>query len=154
MASTEPWIDEDVELASPSDDRVRRWMSKNPETVSPTTDLIDAYERMRQHRIRHLPVVSDGLLVGIISDRDLRHALPVPSRKGEAIPYGKNLFDTPVERLMTATPLTTDPDATIAEAAQILCRNKVSALPVVEHGKLVGIVTSEDLLWAFTEIRS
>lgn len=130
---------------------VRRWMSKNVQTISPDQMLIDAVELMRTHRIRHLPVVDDGKLVGIVSDRDVRHALPMRSPAAEERIDTRAALYTPIASAMTRYPITIDPDATIREAAEIICREKIGALPVVEDDKLVGIVSAEDLLWAFVE---
>jgi acetoin utilization protein AcuB len=107
---------------------------------------------MRVHRIRHVPVVEGERLVGIVSDRDARHALPMHGGTGEHDCYGKALFDTAVERVMSKRPITIDPEASVREAAEIICREKIGALPVIEDGRLVGIVSAEDLLWAFIEI--
>lgn len=128
------------------------WMSKDVFTVEPEDILVDAFELMRIHRIRHIPVVKDGKLVGILSDRDIRHALPMRVREGDAHPaYGETLLNTPVATVMTTNPITIDPNATIREAAEIICREKIGALPVMDQDKLVGIISSEDLLWAFLD---
>jgi len=132
---------------------VKRWMSKPVRTVAPDDPLVDAFELMRVHRIRHTPVVEAGRLVGMVSDRDVRHAMPMraPSRDLSELTYGKTLVRTPVALAMTPNPLTIAPDATIREAAQLMCREKIGALPVVREDELVGIISAEDLLWAFVE---
>jgi acetoin utilization protein AcuB len=135
------------------DDRwmVIHWMSKNVRTIAPADPLMDAYELMRIHRFRHLPVVKDGTLVGIVSDRDVRHAIPLRSREALDTIYDGKLLDTPVENVMTPNPITLDPAGSIRQAAEIMCREKIGALPIVSDGKLIGIVSAEDLLWAFVE---
>lgn len=133
-------------------DLVSRWMSKHVYTVKPEDAIIDAVELMRIHRIRHIPVLERGRLVGIISDRDVRHALPARrGSKGTSDDSGTALFETRISELMTRHPITVEPQATIREAAEIVCREKIGALPVVSDGLLVGIVSAEDLLWAFVE---
>lgn len=132
---------------------VRRWMSTKLETLGPEDRLIDAFELMRTHRIRHIPILADGRLVGIISDRDIRHALPLRAgaRPEASAAYAPALFETKIELAMTRHPITTDPDATLREAAEVICRERIGALPVVAADQLVGIVSAEDLLWAFLE---
>lgn len=132
---------------------VSRWMSKTPFTVKPRSPLVDAFELMHQHRIRHVPVVDHGKLVGIISDRDVRQAMPLRKHGGgDTEPaYGKAMTRTHVDTVMTRNPITVSPMSTVREAAEIICREKVGALPVMEDEKLVGIVSTDDLLWAFVE---
>jgi acetoin utilization protein AcuB len=130
------------------------WMSAHVHTVTPEDYLVDAFELMRVHRIRHLPVVDRGRLVGIISDRDVRHALPMRAERRDATDqdlYARVLLKTRIERVMTRNPITIEPDATIREAAEIICREKIGALPVLAGGELKGIISAEDLLWAFVE---
>lgn len=131
---------------------VSRWMSKRVLTLGAEDTIKDALELMQEHRIRHIPVVESGALQGIVSDRDLRHALPLRGLESAAdhSALGRLLAIT-LGSIMTRNPLTIDPAATIRDAAQILCREKIGALPVLEGGRLVGIVSAEDLLWAFTE---
>ncbi|GIW71971.1 MAG: hypothetical protein KatS3mg102_1513 [Planctomycetota bacterium] len=132
---------------------VSRWMSRNVVTVKPSDRLVDAFEKMREHRIRHVPVVERGRLVGIVSDRDVRHALPMRAEQeaaGDDL-YGRAMLETPVDKVMSRHPITCTPETTIREAAEIICREKVGALPVLDGERLVGIISAEDLLWAFVE---
>jgi acetoin utilization protein AcuB len=131
---------------------VERWMSRHVSTTRPDACLLDAFEMMRDHRIRHVPVLEGEKLVGIVSDRDVRSALP--SRRGLQEGWaslGSSLLTTRVAQVMTVMPITIAPDASIREAAQILCRDKIGALPVMSGGKLIGILSAEDILWAFAE---
>ena len=131
---------------------VHRWMSKEVQTVRAEQPLVDAFELMRVHRIRHVPVIEGADLVGIVSDRDVRHALPMRTNGDhEAVLYGNALMHTKVAEVMSRHPVVVESDTTIREAAEICCREKISALPVVDDGELVGIVSSEDLLWAFVD---
>ncbi|MHC4390589.1 MAG: CBS domain-containing protein [Planctomycetota bacterium] len=128
---------------------VRRWMSKGPKTVSPDAELVDVYEIMRFHDCRHVPVVDMGALVGIVSDRDVRHALPMKPGTGERATYGPALFGTRVDAVMATDPLFVTPETLAREAAELICRKKIGALPVVDGREVVGIVSAEDLLWAY-----
>jgi acetoin utilization protein AcuB len=131
---------------------VGRWMSPRVFVTKPTSCLMDAFELMRDHRIRHVPVVDGEKLVGIVSDRDIRSALPSRHalQQGWAS-LGESLLSAPVSHVMSVMPITIAPDASIREAAQVMCREKVGALPVVDHEKLVGIISAEDVLWAVAE---
>ena len=132
---------------------VGRWMSKTVQTIAPDARIVDAVELMRIHRIRHLPVVESGRLVGIVSDRDVRHAIPIRAggKKGAELAYGTALLETAVAQVMTPHPRTTEAHAPIREAAEIMCREKIGALPVLADEELVGIISAEDVLWAFVE---
>jgi acetoin utilization protein AcuB len=128
------------------------WMSKRVFTTKPESRLIDAFEMMRDHRIRHVPVVEGGKLVGIVSDRDVRSALPSRNAlQGGWASLGEALLEARISQVMSLMPITIAPDASIREAAQVMCRAKVGALPVVEDGSLVGILSAEDVLWAVAE---
>jgi acetoin utilization protein AcuB len=128
---------------------VECWMSKLVFTTKPDARLIDAFEMMRDHRIRHVPVVDGGKLVGIVSDRDVRSALPSRNAlQGGWASLGEALLESRISQVMSLMPITIAPAASIREAAEIMCRSKVGALPVVDDGKLVGIVSAEDILWA------
>lgn len=103
--------------------------------LSPESTLGQALAMERDRGVRHLPIVEDGLLVGIISDRDLLKAV------------GRlKIESTPVEHLMSLSPLTVEPDDSLSHAASCLLEGKISALPVVEDDHLVGIITLTDML--------
>lgn len=111
-------------------------------TIAPEEPLFAALERMAERRIRHVLVVDAGRLVGIVSNRDVVRAVMRPGS-------GLDLHGTTVRDVMTAAPLvTTEPERLLGDAAQQMLDARVSALPVLEAGRLVGIVTSDDLLAA------
>jgi acetoin utilization protein AcuB len=116
---------------------VKKFMTPDPMTISPDENVNDAFHILLEHRFRQAPVVEDGKLIGIVTDRDLRTAL----------------FQTYVESdltvgdVMRAGPVTTSEDANIEEAAKIMCECKFNSLPVVSRtGDLVGIITTTDIL--------
>jgi acetoin utilization protein AcuB len=111
--------------------RICEIMTKEVETVRPTATVRDAADLMRRKHVRHLVVKKDGKVVGVVSDRDVT----VPSFFGE-----------PLAEVMTGPALTIRPNETVGTAANRMRRNRVSSLPVVERGELVGIVTVADLL--------
>jgi acetoin utilization protein AcuB len=120
---------------------VRDVMVTNPVTVRPHETARHAYQLMRDHRFRHLPVVEDGQLVGILSDRDLRPVLLSPT-----------LARARVGELMSEDLTTVAPEALVEEAASLLVVKKIGCLPVVADGRLVGIVTETDLLGVLVEL--
>jgi len=120
---------------------VRDVMATDLVTVRPHQSARHAYRLMRDHRFRHLPVVEDGQLVGILSDRDLRPVLLSPT-----------LTRARVGELMSEDLTTVVPDASVEEAASLLVVKKIGCLPVVADGRLVGIVTETDLLAVLVEL--
>jgi acetoin utilization protein AcuB len=133
--------------------KVTRWMSKNVFATSPDSALFAAVDLMNEHRIRHIPVVDGLRLVGIISDRDVRNALP---RGTDLLAANDGACKASLKRLasevMSKHPITIPIDFSIHEAAEIMCREKISALPIMDDGRMVGIISAEDLLWALMQI--
>ena len=124
--------------------------------VKPRDSAHHARELMERHRINQLPVVVDGRLVGIVTDRDLRDAFPsvfeTAARGRKRVPAGAEPGEIPVEDVMTPTVLTLAPVATLAEAARLMRRERIGAVPVVERGRVVGIVTRSDVLDAYVTL--
>jgi acetoin utilization protein AcuB len=115
-------------------------------TIKPTDTLRHARERLAKYRINQLPVVVDDKLVGIVTDRDVRDAYPSSLR----LFYSKDVDEFgdlhTVEEIMTYNVVTVTPRTSLREAGHRLRRHRFGALPVVEQGKLVGIVTRSDVL--------
>jgi acetoin utilization protein AcuB len=134
---------------------VSRSMTQKVITTGPEASVFDAYEKMSQNRIRHLPVIdADGRLIGIVTDRDIRSALPYrmikdPARTAEA----EKVKDLKVMDIMTTDPRTIGPHHTIQDALVLIQELRVGALPVVDkEGKLRGILSVRDLLRAFINV--
>jgi len=133
---------------------VKNRMNADPVSVSPDDTLARAHRLTREHRIRHLPVVEGGMLVGILSDRDIRSAMPSPLERGDEAGAAA-VAQTPVSQVMTREVITTGPFDTVEDAAKLLCRHRIGALPVVDaHGRLVGMISETDVLTAFAEVLS
>ena len=128
---------------------VRELMSRELVMIGVAESCLDAVVRMQRARVRHLPVVNrDGLLVGMVTDRDLRHHLfspPVYEKLG-AKPVDELLDSVPVAKIMSTDVLTVEADASVGEAAGTMRRNRVGSLPVMEQGRMIGIVTEVDIL--------
>ncbi len=132
-------------------EQVRDHMSSSPVTISSDESLLNAMELLHKHNIRELPVVERGELIGIVTDRDLREVAPSYPifRDQEEIRY--YLQNLKVAKAMTVDPLKIAPESPLVEAATLLHTYRIGALPVVENGKLVGIISVTDLLKAFIE---
>lgn len=115
-------------------------------TVTPATTLPEAIRLVGQRGIRHLPVIENGQLVGIVSDRDLKRAMASPATSLAAHELNYLLDRLTVAEIMTRAVITVAPSFPVEEAARIMVREKISALPVTEGGVLVGLVTETDLL--------
>lgn len=128
-------------------------MTKEVMAVTVGTAVPELERVMREKRIRHLPVIkSDGTLAGIISQRDLQRVAPSPAStlsKGEATYLLAKLL---AEEIMHKDVVTCTPRTLVEEAGKLMRSRKVGSLPVVEGGKLVGIITGMDLVDFFLEI--
>jgi acetoin utilization protein AcuB len=132
---------------------VREFMKSGPVSIAPDTPLLEAEWRMQEGGFRHLPVVDDhDRLVGIVSDRDLREAAPSDATSLSRQELAYLLSRLTVQDVMNEPVLTARP-AEPAEVAAIRMReHKVGALPVVEDERIVGIVTTTDMLDALVRM--
>ena len=116
---------------------VSEFMTPNPVTVLPEESINDAFHLLLQHRFRQAPVVENGKLIGIVTDRDLRMAIIQT--------YVESSLT--VRDVMRFDPVTVSVDEKVEKAARIICDKKFNALPVVSSsGYLVGIITTTDIL--------
>jgi acetoin utilization protein AcuB len=114
-------------------------MTKKLITATPDELLTGARQKMQAGGFRRLPVVSDDRLVGIITDRDIRAHLGY-------------LEQTKINGVMTETVLTISPSSTVEEAAQLLLKHQIGGLPVIDAGRLVGMITTSDVMKAFLDV--
>lgn len=127
-------------------DQVKDLMTTDVITIRDVDSLREAIRKMSAGRFRRIPVMKQGALVGIITDRDIRQALnsPVVFHERSADEY---LLDTvTVGSSMTRNPLTIAPEDDVLKAAELMEHHKIGGLPVVENGKLLGIITLSDLM--------
>lgn len=130
---------------------VRARMTPNPYTASPETTIADALKLTRNHHIRHLPVCNGDALVGLVTDRDLRLAMP-PIWAEEHDELKAQLHSRRVQEVMIRDIITAEPSMPIEEAARLLTGNTIGCLPVMEDGRLIGIITETDMLRALAEL--
>jgi len=114
-------------------------MTKQPVTITDEELLSQAQEKMAAGRFHRLPVVDDGKLVGIVTDRDLRQYVGV-------------LEHTKVNAVMSERPITVTPQTMLEEAAHIMLKNQIGGLPVLLQDRLVGIITTSDVMKAFLDV--
>jgi acetoin utilization protein AcuB len=132
---------------------VQDWMSKDLVTIDEDTSIMKASKVMKQNDIQHLPVLSKGRLVGIVSDRDLKEATPSKATTLDIHEMYYLLDKIQVKSLMAKTLFTIAPGDTVEKAAAVMLKRHVSALPVVDaHGGLAGILTKGDVFKAFVSI--
>jgi acetoin utilization protein AcuB len=134
--------------------RVGDIMSVSPVTITPSTSVHEAQTLMQQRKIRHLPVLQDGRLVGMISDRDIRLVLPSPATSLTVWEIRHLLDKLTVGEVMTYFVMTTAPDCSVTEAVGRMLGHKVGVLPVVEDRQVVGILTRTDILRAFRRLHA
>jgi acetoin utilization protein AcuB len=128
---------------------VRDWMTKDPQTVSPTATVMEAMHRMREGGFRRLPVVRGTRLVGIVTDRDLKEASPSKVTTLSVYELNYLLSKLSVGDVMQSAVITIDPDEPFERAALLMEEHRISGLPVVEGGTVVGMLTITDVLRAF-----
>jgi acetoin utilization protein AcuB len=134
--------------------KVRDAMTKDPLTIGADASLPMAEAVMRDRGVQHLPVVSAaGLLLGIVTDRDVEHAAFMPALVGTLAWEPRWLRAPRVRDVMTWSPVTTHPHTALSQAALTMFQHRIGSLPVVEDGRLVGILTGRDVLAAFGSTR-
>lgn len=121
------------------------WMTPHPITITPQTTLPEAHRVMKERRIRRLPIMEHGKLVGIFTFGDLRAAEPSPATSLSIWELNYLLEKAQVKEVMTRKPITVAPKTPIREAANLMLLHKISGLPVVENEKLIGIITESDI---------
>lgn len=130
---------------------VSEHMQTRVATLGPEMEIEEALDRCLNEKVRHLPVVEEGKLIGMLSDRDIRLGL-ARSSIADATAQSEGRMEIPKIRVfsvMTQFVIPIRPDASLHEAAEIMARNKFSALPVVDNGAPVGMITQTDILRHF-----
>ena len=121
-------------------------------SINPDMPIIDALNLMKRERIRRTPIVREGKLVGIVSDKDLLNASPSQATSLSVWEMNYLLSKVKVKEVMTKKVLTVAEDTPIEEAARIMADNKIGGLPVMRNDHVVGIITETDLFKIFLEL--
>jgi acetoin utilization protein AcuB len=129
--------------------RVRDMMTKDVITAPPDMPVVEARQIMVQKRIRHLLIADNGKLVGIITDRDIRLNLPSPATSLSVWEVNYLLARLTVGSVMSGGVISVGPERDVRDAARIMLDHKIGALPVVDGGDLIGILTETDIVRAF-----
>lgn len=132
--------------------RVRDKMTPNPITVPPTTPVAEALRTMQGRKIRRLPVVQHGRLVGIVTLLDLMRVSASPATTLSIYELRYLLDKLTVQEAMTRQVITISPDAPIEQAALLMREHKIGGLPVVQNDTLVGIITETDIFDALVDL--
>jgi len=130
---------------------VSELMTAPPITTRPEMPVLEARQLMVDRRIRHLLVTEGGKLLGIVTDRDIRLNLPSPATSLSVWEINYLLARMTVGGVMTKTVITIDPRRDAREAARLMLYHKIGALPVVDGGTVLGVITETDLLRAFVK---
>jgi acetoin utilization protein AcuB len=130
---------------------VGRVMTADPVTLGPEDTLMHAVEVMRQKGIRRIPIVVADTLVGLLAEGDLKRAQPSALSDSQE-EFNRVMEGTAVSRIMIQNPVTVSEDAPLAEAAQTLHNSKFGALPVLRGGRLVGILTDNDIVRCLVDL--
>jgi acetoin utilization protein AcuB len=132
---------------------VSDWMTKKVYTLVPDDNIIAAIKLLKEKKIKHLPVVkNDSTIVGILSDRDIKDYTPSKVSSFEIKELNYILFTTKVKDIMVKKVISAAPNTAIEEAAMIMFDNNIGCLPVLEKGKLAGIISDKDLFRVLVDI--
>jgi acetoin utilization protein AcuB len=129
---------------------VKDWMTRPAVTIRDDASVRAAIEVMKARKIRHLPVVNtQGRLVGIVTDRDLRQMPFDPAVQEQLQEAVARVAERPIREAMTWGVVAVTPESGIRQAARIMYEQKIGAVPVIEGGRVVGMLTERDVLRAF-----
>ncbi|NPA95707.1 MAG: CBS domain-containing protein [Thermodesulfobacteria bacterium] len=125
---------------------VKEWMAKDPIVIDENTSIMKATQMMKEHRIRRIPVVRDGKLIGIISDRDIKEAAPSKATSLDVHELYYLLSEIKVKDIMTPDPITLKENDSVEKAAVIMLENRISGIPIVDdNNHVIGVITQTDV---------
>ena len=132
---------------------IERRMTKNPVTIYPEASVVEASDLMKKEKVHRLPVLDkDKNLVGVISEKDILFATPSPASSLSIHEMAYLLSKLTVKKIMSKNPVTISKDTPVEEAARLMVDQDLSCLPVVEDGKLIGIVSKSDMFKILLEL--
>ncbi len=133
--------------------RVKDWMTKNVITLNENDSAIKIMQLFKEHQIRRIPIVRNGKLVGIVTDRDIKSITSPKALSMDMYEFYYIISNLKVKDLMTPNPIFVHPNDDIEKATILMLENKISGLPVVDDDEnLIGIITQTDILKAFSSI--
>ena len=131
---------------------VSDWMTKKVITITPDDSVSDAVKLMKEKKIKHIPVLRDEKLKGIISDRDIREFSPSKATSLDIYELHYLLATTKVKEMMKTKVITITAESPVEEAAMLMLDNNIGSLPVVEGGRLAGIISDRDIFKVLVDI--
>ena len=132
---------------------IERRMTKNPVTIYPEASVVEASDLMKKEKVHRLPVLDkDKNLGGVISEKDILFATPSPASSLSIHEMAYLLSKLTVKKIMSKNPVTISKDTPVEEAARLMVDQDLSCLPVVEDGKLIGIVSKSDMFKILLEL--
>jgi acetoin utilization protein AcuB len=131
--------------------KIKELMTQHVISVNPTLPIPGAQKRMKEGGFRRLPVLENGELIGIVTDRDIREAMPSDATSLSIWEINYLIPKILVNEIMTKNPITISQDASVERAARLMLEHKIGGLPVLSGGTLVGMITITDVLWAFVK---
>jgi len=131
---------------------VKNWMTKNPHTIGTDASITDAVALLREKGLKRLPVVDGERVVGILTQSDIQKVSPTKATSLSIFEINYLLSKLIVKDAMTKNAVTIESDSLLEEAAVIMREDRIGTLPVVEDGKLVGIITESDIFDAFIDL--
>ena len=132
--------------------QVRDFMTTDLTTLGEDEVLVDATLIFARGGVRHIPILNGRKLVGIVTERDLKHYTPSILSGIPAEDYNRLMSTTSLSKIMTRDPITIEPGKSIYEAAKLLYDHRIGCLPVIEEGELRGIITTTDILNLFIQL--
>ena len=131
---------------------VKDWMAAPVFSVGAEASISEVVNLMREKKVKHIPVVAEGKLLGVISDRDIKQYMPSKGTSLDIYEINYLLAKAKAREVMKTKVLTTSADTPVEEAAMLLYDNNIGCLPVVDGGKLVGIISDRDMYRVLVEI--
>ncbi len=131
---------------------VRSRMTGNPITITANAPIMDAVEVMKEKNLKRMPVVDGEKVVGVLTQGDIQKVSPTKATSLSIFEINYLISKITVKEAMTKSPVTIEADCLLEEAAVIMRQHRISTLPVVEGGKLVGIITESDIFDAFIDL--
>ena len=132
---------------------VKDWMTENVITLDENESIVKAMQILKEHKIRRIPITSEGKLVGIITDKDIKDATPSKLTSFDVHEFYYLLSELKLKDIMTKDPITVYPEDTIEYAAVLMLENKISGLPVINKDRfVVGIITQTDIFKLFVNM--
>ncbi len=131
---------------------VKLWMTEEVITITPSQSIAEADQLLATHNLRRIPVLAGQQVIGIVCDSDIMKAKPSILDPTAEITEDERFSSLQVQHIMTDNPVTVAPDAPIEDAAFKMRRHKIHSIPVVNKGRLVGIITETNIFNAFLEI--